>query len=316
MIDLEERIAETLQDRAPVFVRQMPKGTVARVRIRQSIGSFATLALVAALVVGAVALSSWVPRSVQPASRQTVQAPSGVLPSPQGVEGGVNDATAAPASDPSATEDTSAHDTNSTVPYTEQVKGQEVYLLTQKHVVSFGHVSGVEWSLAAYDTKPYSGDQFPRFLGGSCGDLMVGDQGEYGGIGFCLHTGETAPDAAFAMAGFGNASDRNVGPIIGYAGLVGRQVSSVELRLSGGETRQLPLYDAPSGIGARYFEVFVAEGTGGHIVALGSNGAELGSGSLCISQPPSGPDNVGCGHGLEGVSSVVTSFAEPPASIP
>ena len=98
---------------------------------------------------------------------------------------------------------------------------------------------------------------------------MVGDQGEYGGIAFCLHTGETAPDAAFAMAGFGNASDRNVGPIIGYAGLVGSQVSSVELRLSGGGTRQLPAsYDAPSGIGARYFEVFVAEGTGGHIVAL------------------------------------------------
>jgi hypothetical protein len=87
MIDLEERIAKTLQDRAPVFTRQMPKGTVARVRIRQSIGSFATLALVAALAVGAVALSSWVPRSVQPASRQTVQAPSGILPSPQGVEG-------------------------------------------------------------------------------------------------------------------------------------------------------------------------------------------------------------------------------------
>ena len=271
MIDLEERIAATLQDRAPVFVRQMPKGTVARVRIRQSIGSFATLALVAAFAVGAVALSSWVPRSVQPASRQTVQAPSGILPSPQGVEGGVNDATAAPASDPSATEDTSAHGTNSTVPYTEQVEGQEVYLLTQKHVVSFGHVSGIEWSLAAYDTKPYSGDQFSRFLGGSCGDLMVGDQGEYGGIGFCLHTGETAPDGAFAMAGFGNASDRSVGPIVGYAGLVGSQVSSVELRLSGGETRQLPLYDAPSGIGARYFEVFVAEGTGGQIVALGSN---------------------------------------------
>ena len=236
--------------------------------------------------------------------------------SPQGVEGGVNDATAAPASDPSATEDTSAHGTNSTVPYTEQVEGQEVYLLTQKHVVSFGHVSGIEWSLAAYDTKPYSGDQFSRFLGGSCGDLMVGDQGEYGGIGFCLHTGETAPDGAFAMAGFGNASDRSVGPIVGYAGLVGSQVSSVELRLSDGDMRQLPLYDAPSGIGARYFEVFVAEGTGGQIVALGSNGAELGSGSLCISQPPSGPDNVGCGHGLVDVSSVVTSFAEPPTSTP
>jgi hypothetical protein len=309
MIDLEERIAETLQDRAPVFVRQMPKGTVARVRIRQSIGSFATLALVAALAVGAVALSSRVPRSVQPASRQTVQAPSGVLPSPQGVEGGVNDATAAPASDPSATEDTSAHDTNSTVPYTEQVKGQEVYLLTQKHVVSFGHVSGVEWSLAAYDTKPYSGDQFPRFLGGSCGDLMVGDQGEYGGIGFCLHTGETAPDAAFAMAGFGNASDqerrahhRVRGPrwqsgFFGGAEAVGwRDEAAAALRRSLGDRRAV-LRGVRRGGDRRP-----------HRGARDPTGRSSVQGSLCISQPPSGPDNVGCGHGLEGVSSVVTSF--------
>ena len=120
----------------------------------------------------------------------------------------------------------------STVPYTEQVDGQEVYLTTQKNPVAIGHVNGVEWSLAAYDTRPYAGDAFPRFLGGACGDLMVGDQGEYGGIGFCLHTGETVADAAFAMAGFGNNLDRQADPIIGYAGLVDSQVATVELRLA------------------------------------------------------------------------------------
>jgi hypothetical protein len=313
MIDLEERITETLQHRAPLFVRPMPKGTLARVRLRQMIAAFEMLTLVAALA-GAVVFLSAVPRSYQPAARQTIPAPSGVLPSPQGVQGGVDDATSAPTSDPVATEDTAAHGTISTVPYTEQVQGQEAYLLTQKHVVAFGHVSGIEWSLAAYDTRPYSGDQFPRFLGGQCGDLMVGDQGEYGGIEFCLHTDETASDAPFAMAGFGNASDQNVGPITGYAGLVGNQVSTVELRLSNGETTELTLYDAPSGIDARYFEVFVTAGTAGRIVAVGSDGAELGSGSLCVSRAPSGPDNVGCGHGLVGVSSVVTSLSEPPST--
>jgi hypothetical protein len=312
MIDLEERITETFQQRAPVFVRPMPKGTVARVRIRQTIVSLATLTVVAALVVGAVAVSSAVPTSFRPAARQVVPAPGGVLSSPQGVEGGTNDATTAPASDPSPGEDTSAHSTNSTVPYTEQVEGQEAYLLTQKHVVAFGHVSGIEWSLAGYDTKPYTGTQFPHFLGSTCGDLMVGDQGEYGGIALCIHTDETASDAVFAMAGFGNDSDRNVGPIVGYAGLVGSQVSTVELRLADGTTTELPLYDAPSTIDARYFEVFIDAGTQGHIVALGSGGTELGSGSLCITQAPSGTDNVGCGHGLEGVSSVVTSFEAPP----
>jgi hypothetical protein len=185
--------------------------------------------------------------------------------------------------------------------------GQEAYLLTQKHVVSFGHVSNIEWSLAAYDTQPYSGDQFAHFLGGQCGDLMLGDQGEYGGISFCLHTAETASDSSFAMAGFGNASDQNVGPITGYAGLVGSQVATVELRLADGDTQVLPLYDAPSGIDARLFEVFLDAGTEGQIVAVGPDGTELGSGSLCVAAAPSGTDNLGCGHGLVDVSSIVTS---------
>jgi hypothetical protein len=310
MNDLEERIAETLHHRAPVSVRPMPKGTVARVRLRQTIASVGMLALVAALVTG-VGFLATAPRSAQPAGRQTAPAPSGILPSPQGVEGGVDDATSAPASDPVASENTMAHGTTSTEPYTEQVEGQEAYLLTQKHVVAFGHVSGIEWSLAAYDTMPYAGDLFPRFLGGQCGDLMLGDQGEYGGISFCLHTAETASDAPFAMAGFGNASDQNVGPITGYAGLVSSRVSTVELRLTDGIIRELPLYDAPSGIDARFFEVFVTAGTEGRIVAVGSSGAELGFGSLCASRPADGPDNIGCGHGLMDVSSVVTSLAEP-----
>jgi hypothetical protein len=311
MIDLEDRIAETLHHRAPVHVRPMPKGTVARVRLRQMFASCVMLALVAALV-GAVGLLAAEPRSYQPGGRATVQAPSGILPSPQGVQGGADDAAAAPTSDPAPTEDTSAHGTNSTEPYTEQVEGQEAYLLTQKHVVAFGHVSGIEWSLAGYDTQPYSGGQFVHFLGGRCGDLMIGDQGEYGGISFCLHTAETASDALFAVAGFGNASDPIVGPIVGYAGLVEGQVATVELRLANGDTTELPLYDAPSGIDARFFEVFVDAGTEGRIVAVGPDGAELGFGSLCVTAAPSSTDNIGCGHGLVGVSSIVTSSSEMP----
>jgi hypothetical protein len=306
MIDFEDRIAESLHHRSPVLVRPMPKGTVVRVRLRQVITSFVMLAVVAALA-GAVGLFAAMPGSYQPGARATVHAPPGIVPSPQGVEGGVDDATAAPTSDTEPTEDTTAHGTNSTEPYTEQVVGQEAYLLTQKHVVAVGHVSGIEWSLAAYDTQPYTGAQFPRFLGGQCGDLMVGDQGEYGGISFCLHTAETASDAPFAMAGFGNASDQIVGAITGYAGLVGSQVATVELRLANGDTQELALYDAPSGIDARFFEVLLDAGTDGRIVAIGSDGAELGSGSLCVTTAPSGTDNLGCGHGLVDVSSIVTS---------
>ncbi len=313
MNDLEERISETLQKRAPVFVTPMPKGTVAKVRRRQAVSSITALTMVAGLVVLAVGAVSALPRAAdRPAGQQTVPAPNGVLPNLQGEQGGANDATAAPVSEPTATEDSTAHGTTSSEPYTEQVTGQEAYLLTQKHVVAFGHVSGIEWSLAGYDTRAYSGITFPAFLGGSCGDLMVGDQGEYGGIEFCLHTDETTADTAFAMAGFGNDLDRNAEPITGYAGLVGGRVASVELRMSDGTTTELPLYDAPSGIDARYFAVFVKTGAAGHIVALGSDGSELNSGRLCISEPPKGTDNVGCGHGLVNVSSVVTSLSGEP----
>jgi hypothetical protein len=311
MNDLEERIAETLRGHAPVFVTPMPTGTRLRVRARQTVASLTAVAAVVGLVVLAMGVVSAVPQTDRPASEQTVPAPSGVLPNLQGEPGGANDATIAP---DSPGEDTTAHGTSSSVPYTEQVDGQEVYLLTQKHPVAVGHVNGVEWSLAAYDTRAYSGDKFATFLGGACGDLMVGDQGEYGGITFCLHTGETASDATLAMAGFGNGLDPKAGPITAYAGVVSAQVATVELRLSDGTTRELTLYDAPSGIDARYFEVFLPAGSAGHIVALGSSGAELGSGGLCIAEPPTGAKNIGCGHGLVGVSSVVTSLSGEPVA--
>jgi hypothetical protein len=312
MNDLEERISETLRERAPVFTTRMPEGTTARVRLRKGITTITAVTAIAGVVVLAVGALAVVPGVQRPAGQQTVPAPSGALPSLQGQEGGADDATAVK-SEPTATEDTSAHGTISTEPYTEQVNGQEVYLLTQKHVVAAGHVSGIEWSLAGYETRAYSGSAFPTFLGGSCGDLMVGDQGEYGGISFCLHTDETADDAAFAMAGFGNDLDPNTGPIIGYAGLVTDRVASVELRLADGTTRALPLYDARSGIKARYFEVFVKAGADGRVVAVGSGGAEVDSGRLCITEPPDGSTNIGCGHGLVQVSSVVTGGPGEPA---
>jgi hypothetical protein len=290
----------------------MPKGTRLRVRLRQASLSLLSLAAVALLAAGTLGAVSAVNAARQPASQQTVPPPAGIQPSPQGEHGGPNDSTASTDGTSAAGEDTTAHGTNSTIPYTEQVDGQEAYLLTQKHVVVFGHVSGVEWSLAGYDTRHYDGTAFTHFLGGVCGDLMVGDQGEYGGISFCLHTPETAADAPFAMAGFGNDSDGNAGPITGYAGLVSDQVSTIELRLANGHTEELPIYDAPSGIDARYFEVFLGTGAQGQIVALGSDGASLGHGTLCV-EAPNGATNVGCGHGLQDVSSVVTTTDPVPS---
>ena len=303
MNELEREIVKALSGDAPMFVRIMPRGTIGQVRIRQAFNSVVTLGLVVGLALGAFNLLSAAPRaSYQPGTRQTVAPADGALPSLQGSTEGITDSTAAtPPSDTSG-EDTSATSTNSSLPYTDQVDGQEIYLETQKHVVAFGHVSGIEWSLAAYETRPEAG-----YLGGPCGDLFVGDMGEYGGIGFCLHTHETDPGAQFALAGFGNNWDQIVGPITGYAGLVGRQVSRVELRSADGSASELTLYEPPAGIGARYFVVFLDERTAGTIVAEGSDGSVLDRGRLCVGKIPEAPNNVGCGHGLLAVSSIVTT---------
>jgi hypothetical protein len=308
MNDLDERIAQTLHRQAPVFERPMPKGTTIRVRLREASTALVGVVVIAGLALG-VSVLVRMPERVQPASEQTVPAPIGSLTDPQGVSGGADDATAVAGRTGAtgATEDTTAHGTNSTEPYTEQVIGQEAYLLTQKHVVATGHVGGIEWSLAGYDTRPYDGKAFAAFLGGTCGDLLFGDQGEYGGITFCLHTPETAPDAAFAMAGFANDSDPIVGPITAYAGLISSDVASVELRLADGTTTALPLSAAPSNVDARYFEVVLDPGTAGRVVALGADGSQLDSAGLCVDEPAQGPSNFGCGHGLMDVSSVVTT---------
>jgi hypothetical protein len=303
--ELERQVVKTLSGDAPTFVRTMPRGTIGQVRVRQAFNSFVTVGLVVGLAFGAFNLLSAPPKaSSEPGSWQTVAPPSqGELPSPQGQADGITDSTAAPIPLDTAREDTRATSVSSLYPYTDQVEGQELYLLTQKHVVVHGHVHGIEWSLAAYDTQASAG-----YLGGSCGDLFVGDMGDYGGIGFCLHTGETAPDVQFAAAGFGNNSDPIAGPITGYAGVVGPQVSTVELRLADGTTSELKLFDAPSRIDARYFAVFLDDGTVGTIAAIGSNGIELGTQRLCVGPVPGTPNNIGCGHGLQGgPASIVTT---------
>jgi hypothetical protein len=302
--ELERRVGKALAVGAPTFVRTMPNGTIGQVRVRQALISVVTLGFVVGSVLGAFNLLSAVPRAAhEPGSWQTeAPPPQGELPSPQGQADGITDSTAFPIPSDTAREDTTATSVNSSNPYTDQVEGQELYLITQKHVVAHGHVRGIEWSLAAYDTRP-----FAEYLGGPCGDLYVGDMGDYGGIEFCLHTNETPPDGQFALAGFGNNYDPIAGPITGYAGLVGRRVSTVELRLVDGTTSELTLYDAPSGIDARYFAVFVDKATAGTIVAIGSDGTAIDRERLCVGRVPEAPDNVGCGHGLLALSSIVTT---------
>jgi hypothetical protein len=310
---LERRIRDELERHAPVWPRSMPPGTALRVRARQGMTAVAVVALAVSLVLFSVALGSTLSRfDSSPAARRTEAPPTvGVLPSPQGTAA-INDVTEAPQGGSMTGEDTSAVPVHSWEPYTDQEEGQEAYLVTQKHVVAYGHVKGLEWSLAGYETRPY-GWQGRDFDGGPCGDLFIGDMGDYGGMSFCLHTGETAPDAQFAMAGFGNGYvpqgfDPKIGPpISGYTGLVGDRVARVELRLADGATQELPLLEGPRGVDARYFDVFVDDGAQGSIVALAEDGSELGHGTLCLGPVPHSPDNIGCGNGLVGVASVVTS---------
>jgi hypothetical protein len=309
---LERLIADVLDQKALVSPRPMPPGTTLRVRTRQGMTALLAIGLTIAVVIASTGLVSALRRPVaRPGDRQIVHPPTvGVLPSPQATAP-LNDATEAPRSG-STSEDTRAVSVYSWEPYTDQVEGQEAYLVTQKHVVAYGHVKGLEWSLAAYETRAYTGPLERDFKGGPCGDLYIGDQGDYGGMTFCLHTDETAADAQFAMAGFGNGYvpegfDPAIGPpISGYAGIVGDAVDRVELRLSNGETQDLALHRGPAGVEGRYFVVFVDDAAEGRIVALAPDGSELARGGLCLGPVPQSPDNLGCGKGLHGVSSVVT----------
>ncbi len=312
---LERRIQDVLDDNAPAWPRSMPRGTAFKVRARQGVTAVAAIGVAVALVLASIGLVSAIPRAVtRPADRQTEHPPTvGVLPSPQATAP-INDVTEAPPAESTSGEDTRGVPVHSWEPYTDQQEGQEAYLVTQKHVVAYGHVKGLEWSLAAYQTREYAGAPISpgHFNGGPCGDLFVGDMGEYGGMTICLHTDETASGAQFAMAGFGNGYvpegyDPEIGPpISGYAGVVGSEIARVELRLADGATHELTLYAGPEGVDARYFDVFVDDGAEGTIVALGQDGSELGHGQLCLGPVPHSPDNVGCGKGLLGLASVVT----------
>jgi hypothetical protein len=310
---LEFRIRDVLDRHAPVWPRHMPQGTRLRVRARQGVTALAGMAVAVGLVLGSIAAVSAFPRALTlPADRQTEHPPTiGILPSPQATAP-INDVTEPPPGSVSG-EDTTAHSVNSSEPYTDQVDGQEAYLVTQKDAVAYGHVKGLEWSLAAYETREYAGWPGADFLAGPCGDLYLGDLGEYGGMTFCLHTDETPAAAQFAMAGFGNGYvpdgfDPAIGPpISGYAGLVGDQVARVDLRLADGEVQELTLHQGPDGVDARYFSVFVEDGAVGTVVALGPDGSELAHGELCLGPVPHSPDNIGCGKGLDGVASVVTT---------
>jgi hypothetical protein len=311
---LENLIRDVLERKAPVSPRVMPAGTGLRVRGRQGMTALLALGLTIALVLASIELVSTLRRPVaRPADRQTEHPPTvGVLPSPQATAP-LNDATEPSSSGSTSEDDTSAVSVYSWEPYTDQVEGQEAYLVTQKHVVAYGHIKGLEWSLAAYQTRAYTGSLANDFKGGPCGDLFIGDMGDYGGMTFCLHTNETPSDAQFAMAGFGNGYvpegfDPAIGPpISGYAGIVGDTVDRVELRLSNGESQDLTLHPGPPGVDARYFVVFVDDGAGGSIVAIGPDGSALAQAGLCLGPVPHTPDNLGCGKGLNGVGSVVTT---------
>jgi hypothetical protein len=137
-------------------------------------------------------------------------------------------------------------------------------IATPKYVVAFGRADGLPWTITAF----LSDGEYNR-TDGPCGEFFLGDEGMYGGVGFCLDIGDQAQDLHVSNS-FGES-----GPTA-YVGMVSDAVDHVEVRLEDGQTWRPDLLLGPEVLGARYFVFFPADGTSGEVVAVGADGEELG----------------------------------------
>jgi hypothetical protein len=85
-------------------------------------------------------------------------------------------------------------------------------------------------------------------------------------------------------------------------------VERVEIVLSSGETRMVPLVEGPRGMTGRVFAVFVPNGARGTIMASAADGGVVSRQALCAGDLTVAEDETGgCGAGLMGPSSPVVT---------
>jgi len=276
VIDLETRLRETMARRAaPPIVRPMPTDTPSRVRRRRAfnlVAAAAFVVIVVAGVAGALRLVSPGP-AARPAAEATVAMPSPNRPD-------VTYVTPAPFADLAPGEWPNVETGTIDDPYVDRVTGEEI----DKTVVASGFVEGAEWSMTAFALNGW----------GTCGELFVGDWGDYGGVRFCSDVrgepGQT--DLRIVGTSFG------LGPITAYAGVVSPAVDRVVVELADGSRRSVDLVNAPEGLDDRSFVVFVPIDAAGRLVAFNADGGRAAAERLCVVSPAPLEQVTSCGNGM------------------
>jgi hypothetical protein len=173
-------------------------------------------------------------------------------------------------------------------PYVDHVMSADGVLdagvVGEKVVIAYGTVQGIPWSLAAFNVRDgggWTGNGGPDGEPGPAGELFLGAGGTFGGGGLALYA--TTPwqpdDLGVSGFGFGAAG------VSGYAGVMSTRVDRVEVHLTEGEVRTVPLVDGPAGVDARYFIVWTPNEATGRIVAYDSEGAEIDDQVMCVTLP-------------------------------
>lgn len=267
---------------APPY-RLMPPGTTRRVRLRETLFAVTVAALVAAVALGTVGLIQ-----VWPGHRKAEPAGGGAVAT---VTPPVVVHTPPPISPPAPGEWPVVTLGGDFTPYVDHVVDQngvrDSGVVTAKTVIAYGTVQGVPWSLAAFLTDGTGDWTGPA---GPCGELFLGAGGDYGGSGLCLNsvTRPRSTDLGLTDLVFGS------GPITAYAGVVSDRVAQVVFHFDDGDARAAEMIPGPSGVDARYFVLFVPNGSTGDVQALSQDGRVLGDGTMCVPAHIESDANVGC----------------------
>lgn len=278
MIDLETRLRDTLHRHAASSAapRPMPEGTASRVTRRRVLSVAATLMLTAALVAGAAGLFRYL--SVGSAVQQPAGEATVAMPSP--TEPDVTYVTPAPLADLAPGEWPSVQAGGLEDPYVDRVTGEEL----DKTVVASGLVEGTEWSMTAFRVHRW----------GTCGELFLGDWGDYGGVRSCSRVGSEPGQTDLRVAG----ASFGLGPITAYTGVVSAAVDRVVVELADGSRRSVDLVTAADGLDDRFFVEFVPIDAGGRFVAFDADGVRVAAEPLCVGSPAPIEQVTSCGNGL------------------
>lgn len=277
MIDLETRLRSTLDRHVPSPTpRPMPEGTASRVVRRRAVGIATTTAVAVVLVAGAAGLLRYL--STGSAGRQPAAEATVAMPSP--TEHGVTYVAPAPFAELAPGEWPRVEIGGLEDPYVDRESGVEL----DKTVVVSGLVEGTEWSMTAFAHDGW----------GTCGELFLGEWGDYGGVRFCSRVAGEPGQTDLRVAG----TSFGLGPVTAYTGIVSPAVDRVVVELADGSRRSVDLVKAPEGLIDRSFVVFVPIDAGGRFVAFDAGGGRVAAEPLCVGSPAPLAQVTSCGNGM------------------